>query len=154
MQHDSKIQIRSAAREDINALMALERRVFAADSMSRKSIRHFLETQSASVVVAEAGCEIVGCAIVLFHPLSPKSARLYSLAVAPEHEGRGIGPLLVKACEDAARAHDRCQLRLEVHERNARAITLYRKQGYAQFARRCGYYKDFGDALRFRKELH
>jgi len=154
MQHDGDIRIRCATREDLDALMAIERRVFSADSMSRKSVRHFLEASSASVVVAETRGEIVGCAIVLFHPSSPQSARLYSLAVVPAQEGRGIGPLLVRASENAARARRRRQLRLEVHERNARAIALYRKEGYAQFARRCGYYRDFGDALRFRKELH
>lgn len=154
MQHDLDIAIRHGTRADIGVLEALEERVFAGDRMSRKSLRHFLESPSASVMIAEHRGTPVGCAIVLFHPSSPIAARLYSLAVEPAHEGRGIGPTLIRASEDAARARHRHQLRLEVHEENARAIALYRKEGYAQFARRSGYYKDLGDALRFRKELH
>jgi len=40
-----------------------------------------------------------------------------------------------------------------VHENNPRAIACYRKAGYTEFGRHVGYYKDLGDALRFRKAL-
>jgi ribosomal protein S18 acetylase RimI-like enzyme len=156
MQHEARIQdvhIRSGAMRDIDALLSLERAVFAADCMSRKSLRRFLNSKSASVLIAEHDGAVAGAAVVLLHPLSPNAARLYSLAVAPHDEGHGIGALLLHGAEEIAREHGRAQLRLEVHEKNRRAIRLYRREGYAQFGRRCGYYKDLGDALRFRKEL-
>ena len=159
MQHDSDtriqdVQIRTGAMDDIDALLALERSVFATDCMSRKSLRRFLCSKTAIVLIAEHDGMVAGAAVVLFHPQSPHAARLYSIAIDPREAGHGIGPRLLHECEDIAREHGRAQLRLEVHENNQRAIGLYRKQGYCEFGRRCGYYKDFGDALRFRKELN
>jgi len=154
---DTRIQdvhIRPGAMHDIDALLSLERSVFATDCMSRKSLRRFLCSKTATVLIAEHDGAVAGAAVVLFHPLSPNAARLYSLAVDPHEEGHGIGPMLLHGAEEIAREHGRAQLRLEVHENNRRAIHLYRREGYAEFGRRCGYYKDFGDALRFRKELN
>ncbi len=157
MQYDARMQdihIRPGAMQDIDALLALERNVFAADCMSRKSLQRFLNSKSATVLIAEHDSTVAGAAVVLLHPLSPHAARLYSLAVDPQDEGNGIGSMLLHGAEDIAREHGRAQLRLEVHEKNRRAIKLYRREGYAVFGRRCGYYKDLGDALRFRKELN
>jgi ribosomal protein S18 acetylase RimI-like enzyme len=137
---------------DLDDLLELEILVFANDRMSRRSLRHFLFTLSATVVVAEQLGQIVGCAVVLFRPNS-MIARLYSIAVLPRRAGRGIGPALLAASEQAALARRRRTLRLEVHERNHRAIALYRKAGYEQFGRLEKYYADKGNALRFEKHL-
>ena len=153
MQHGSDIRIRPGAMSDIDALIARERNVFAAKCMSRKSLRRFLSVPTATVLIAEHGKMVAGCAVLLMHASTPAMARLYSIAVAPANEGHGIGPMLLHSCEEAARQHGRAQIRLEVHEQNQRAIGLYRKEGYAEFGRHVGYYKDLGDALRFRKEL-
>lgn len=156
MQHGTDIRIRYGTASDIDALLALERNVFATDCMSRKSLRRFLSVPTAVVLIAQlqdSQTAVAGCAVLLLRASTPEMARLYSLAVDPAHEGFGIGPQLLKACEESARTHGRVQIRLEVHENNARAITLYRKEGYAEFGRRVGYYKDLGDALRFRKLL-
>ena len=156
MQYEARIQdvyIRSGAMHDIDALLKLERSVFAADCMSRKSLRRFLNSKSATVLIAEHNGTVAGAAVVLIHPLSPNSARLYSLAVDPHDEGHGIGAMLLHGAEAITRERGRVQLRLEVHEKNRRAIRLYRREGYAQFGRRSGYYRDFGDALRFRKDV-
>jgi ribosomal-protein-alanine N-acetyltransferase len=146
------VHLRRARMADLDDLLELEILVFANDRMSRRSLRHFLSTPSATVVVAQHGGYIVGCAVVLFRPNSA-IARLYSIAVSPRSAGRGIGPALLAASEQAALARRRRMLRLEVHERNHRAIALYRKAGYAQFGRHEKYYADKGNALRFEKHL-
>jgi ribosomal protein S18 acetylase RimI-like enzyme len=145
-------RIRKAASGDFEALMALEQRVFATDQLSRRSMRHFLRSPTAVLIVAEEGGELAGAAIVLFRPRA-MVARLYSIAVTPQMSGRGIAPLLLQACEQAARARNCHTVRLEVHETNAAAISRYRKAGYAEFGCRRGYYEDGGDALRFEKRL-
>jgi hypothetical protein len=61
--------------------------------------------------------------------------------------------MLLGAAEDAALAHDRVVMRLEVHENNAKAIARYRKAGYNLFGRHFQYYADRGHALRFEKRL-
>ena len=148
----AEIRVRKAERGDVDALSELEQRVFATERLSRPSLRRFLKSPSAEVIVARQGDRLAGSAIVLFRPRSVV-ARLYSIAVAPHIAGRGVGPMLLAAAEAAAVAR-RCRaIRLEVHVTNHAAISRYRKSGYKQFARHRGYYEDGGDALRFEKRL-
>jgi ribosomal protein S18 acetylase RimI-like enzyme len=145
--------IRPAERHDLDALMELEQQVFATDRLSRRSLRHFLQSATAAVLVADDhDGRLAGTAIVLFRPRS-MVARLYSIAVAPHMGGRGVGPLLIAAAEEAACQRGATSMRLEVHETNHAAITRYRKSGYHEFGRRARYYEDGGDALRFEKSL-
>jgi ribosomal protein S18 acetylase RimI-like enzyme len=146
------IQLRPGAPADVDALCKLENRVFSYDQLSRRGFRRFLASPTASLIVAECDGGCAGYALVLFRPPSP-IARLYSIAVEPAVSGRGIGPLLLSAAEDIARGRGATVLRLEVHERNAAAISRYRKSGYVLFGRRAGYYDDHGNALRFEKAL-
>ena len=133
----SAVHVRKAERADIDVLLELERRVFATDRLSRRSLRRFLKSASAEVIVVEEGARFVGTAIVLFRPRSV-IARLYSLAVAPEMSGRGLAPVLLGAAECAAFARGCRAIRLEVHQTNHAAIARYRKSGYRQFARQAG----------------
>jgi [ribosomal protein S18]-alanine N-acetyltransferase len=146
------VHIRRGRLADVDALLELETQVFASDRMARRGLRHFLVAATATVLVAEHHGRIAGCAVLLFR-LNSTIARLYSIAVAPDSVGRGIGPALLAASEQAARAKRRRSLRLEVHEGNHRAIARYRKAGYQQFGCHEAYYADKGDALRFEKSL-
>ena len=146
------IHARPAERGDLDALIDLEHQVFAADRLSRRSLRRFLQSNSAQVIVADDGGRLAGAAVVLFRPRS-SVARLYSIAVAPHLAGRGVGAMLLAAAEEAALARDCTSIRLEVHETNHVAISRYRKSGYREFGRHARYYDDGGDALRFEKQL-
>jgi [ribosomal protein S18]-alanine N-acetyltransferase len=146
------IRIRRSKPADLDALFDLEHRVFETDRMSRRSLRRLLGSPSAAVLVAEADGAIAGVATVLFRANS-RIARLYSLAVAPKHTGRGIAAALMAAAEKAARSRLSLYLRLEVHEKNHGAIKVYRKAGYREFGRHHAYYEDSGHALRFEKRL-
>ena len=149
--HDP-IRLRPAARGDLDALVDIENRAFDGDIISRRSLRRFLTAPSAVSIVAEQAGAIVGYALVLFRPHSA-AARLYSIAVDPEARGRGVGPALISAAEEAALDRDCVWMRLEVHENNAAAIARYRKAGYRQFGRRPGYYEDGGAALLLERRL-
>jgi [ribosomal protein S18]-alanine N-acetyltransferase len=137
---------------DLGELLALEETVFTTDKLSRRSFRHFLTSPHASLIVAEEGGKFAGYVLVLYPPRS-KAARLYSIAVAPHIGGRGIGPKLLAAAEETAKRRRRRTMRLEVHERNTRAIARYEKSGYRLFGRHHEYYDDRGHALRFEKPL-
>jgi len=145
--------VRKAERGDVDALAALEHRVFATDRLSRRSLQRFLKSPSADVIVAQDDTGLAGNAIVLFRPRS-LIARLYSIAVAPAMGGRGVGAMLLAAAEAAALARGCRAIRLEVHVTNHAAISRYRKSGYREFSRLRRYYEDGGDALRFEKRLH
>jgi ribosomal protein S18 acetylase RimI-like enzyme len=152
LQSAPAVRVRKAEPADLDALDALEHRVFATDHLSRRSLRHFLRAPTAEVLVAEHDGELAGTAIVLFRPRS-SVARLYSIAVAPHKGGRGVGPTLLAAAEAAAVERGCGAMRLEVHETNAAAIARYRKSHYKEFGRYARYYEDGGDALRFEKPL-
>jgi ribosomal protein S18 acetylase RimI-like enzyme len=147
-----EVRLRKAEPGDIDALNALEQRVFATDRLSRRSLARFLKSPTAEVLVAQQGESLAGTAIVLFRPRAVM-ARLYSIAVAPHMGGRGLGSKLLNAAEAAALARGCTTLRLEVHQGNHTAIARYRKSGYREFARHRHYYEDGGDALRFEKRL-
>jgi ribosomal protein S18 acetylase RimI-like enzyme len=144
--------IRLARVEDLDALLTLENRCFELDRLSRRSFRHFLASDTASCVVAERAGELLGYALVLFHGRTAL-ARLYSMAVAPEHQGQGLGRVLLEAAETAALDGGTAVMRLEVHPQNFAAIALYRRAGYLEFGVYRGFYEDDSDALRMQHVL-
>mgnify|MGYP002403806637 CR=1 FL=1 len=137
---------------DLAALVTLELDVFKTDIVSRRSFRHFIASRQASLIIAEERGGLAGYVLVLYPPRS-RLARLYSIAVGPHVGGRGLGPRLLAAAEEAARRRGRRAMRLEVHVRNKRAIARYEKSGYRLFGRHRDYYDDHADALRFEKPL-
>jgi ribosomal-protein-alanine N-acetyltransferase len=148
----SSLRIRHGTPADLDALCWLENKVFETDRMSRRSLRRLLAAPSAVVLVAQSAAGIAGAALVLFRTDSA-IARLYSLAVAPHHTGRGVASTLLAAAAKAARKRQCAVLRLEVHEKNLGAIKCYRKAGFHEFGRHLRYYEDKGHALRFEKRL-
>jgi ribosomal protein S18 acetylase RimI-like enzyme len=146
------IRLRPAEAADLDALVDLENRVFDIDRLSRRGFRRLFGSRTAELIVATEGNKFAGYALLLFRPNS-SIARLYSIAVAPDAAGKGVGPTLLAAAEEAARKRHCTHLRLEVHERNARAIARYRKSGYDLFGRHLNYYDDHGHALRFEKKI-
>jgi ribosomal protein S18 acetylase RimI-like enzyme len=151
-QNHAQVRVRAAAPADLAALVELEHRVFATDRLSRRSLRRFLSSPTALVLVADHAPHLAGTAIVLFRPRST-IARLYSIAVAPHMGGRGVATQLLAAAESAALTRGCLAMRLEVHETNHAAISRYRKSGYREFGRHHRYYENGGDALRFEKLL-
>ncbi|KGF67057.1 GCN5 family acetyltransferase [Hoeflea sp. BAL378] len=150
-------RIRPAVISDIDALDTIEKAVFPTDRISRRSFRTLIDRPTAETLVAQAetaggGVEVTGYAMILFRA-GAALARLYSLAVAPGHAGRGIGRALLAAAEKAAMDHDRILLRLEVREDNVSAIALYKTAGYRRIGRVADYYADGMAALRFEKLL-
>lgn len=66
--------------------------------------------------------------------LASTSPRPYlsDLAVSPSHRRRGLGELLVKACEEWTRHRGYDKLYLKVDEKNASGMGLYCSMGYAK----------------------
>jgi len=144
--------VRRGDSGDLDSLLALENRVFTTDWLSRRSFRRFLRSPAAALIIAERSARLAGYALVLFRPRT-RVACLYSIAVAPEQAGRGIGPALLAAAEDAAARRGCNALRLEVQVENSPAIARYQKSGFRLLGRRLRYYDDGGDAFRFEKRL-
>ena len=83
-------------------------------------------------------------------------AELLLLAVAPGHQRRGIGRLLLDQFVDCARAAGTGRIHLEVREGNP-AAAMYRSAGFRPAGRRSQYYRGADgrqfDALTFAREL-
>lgn len=144
--------IRVARPADLDALVDLENRCFQGDRMSRRSYAAALHNPRAILLVNGAPDALLAAAALFFRTNS-NAARLYTIAVAPEARGRGLGAALLRACEKAARKRGATALRLEVNIRNKSALALYRKSGYGIRERINRYYEDGSDALRLEKPL-
>lgn len=147
------MQLRPAVLADLDALLQLERECFDTDRISQRSMRRFLKRNSPIFRVAEEAGQVLGYGLLLCHK-GTSLARLYSLAVSPRAQGKGLGKTLMAALEDAAEADERRFIRLEVRTDNAAAIALYKNSGYKTIGKRPGYYEDGGDALQLEKRLH
>jgi ribosomal protein S18 acetylase RimI-like enzyme len=148
----SRVAIRAAKIDDAAALERIEAVSFDGDRLSRRSLKHHLQSPTCDALVAMLAGRIVGYAM-LFYRSTSTLARLYSIATIPEARGKGVANALMTACEKAARKRGCTALRLEVRIDNPGAIGLYRKLGYIGFGRYENYYEDGEAALRFEKPL-
>lgn len=144
--------IRRGQAGDLGAVHDLENATFSMDRLSRRSLRYFLQSPTASLLLAEDAQGLAAYALTAFRRGSD-IARLYSIAVAQQASGRGLGRLLLAACEADAGARGTTWMRLEVRPDNPAAIRLYQAMGYRQFGSIADYYEDDSLALRFEKRL-
>jgi len=150
-------RLRRGRISDLDALVELERglfqsRRFAGHVISRASLRRFIDSSSASLVIAEAGKQLAGYVLVLYRANS-NFARMYSIGVAAHFRRRGLARKLLIAAEEDAIRRRRSAMRLEVRADDPRAIALYKTSGYCLFGRYPRYYDGRTDALRFEKPL-
>jgi ribosomal-protein-alanine N-acetyltransferase len=142
--------IRQARLEDLDSIDAIETGVFHSDRLSRRSLRAFIRSNSACLLVAAKRNEILGYSLIGFRKGS-HVARLYSIASGVGQKGVGRG--LLKTSEKIAMARKCLTLRLEVRADNFRAQDLYERNGYVCFETIEDYYEDGETALRFEKKL-
>jgi ribosomal protein S18 acetylase RimI-like enzyme len=143
--------IRPATLADLDALVALEAGFPDEDQFDRRTWRRLLGGQSAALV-HESGGVIDASAVLLFRQGSD-IARLYSIAVAADARGQGLGARLLAACEEHARSSGAERIRLEVRCTNSSAHRLYESAGYRVIARLESYYPDGEAAHRMEKVL-
>lgn len=146
------LQFRLAQTSDIPFLMSIETAAFSGDRLSLRRFKHWVKAGNAILLVAEHEHKVLAYGLVLLRK-GQRLARLYSLAVAPELKGKGVGRLLLQQLEHHTAAKGWQFMRLEVAENNLAAIALYQTMGYTQFGRYPHYYEDQQDALRMEKFL-
>ncbi|MBR3385057.1 MAG: GNAT family N-acetyltransferase [Atopobiaceae bacterium] len=81
------------------------------------------------IVVGSAGIDAVGTKEKLRHRAE------FGISVIRECWGLGIGRALTQACVACARRAGYAQLELDVVAENARAIALYRSEGFVEYGR-------------------
>lgn len=143
---------RPVREQDLQALHELETASFSSDRLSRRRLKHWIQAANRILIVAEAGDQILAYGLVLLHR-GTRLARLYSIAVADNARGSGLGKALMKELEAGAATKGRLFMRLEVAQDNTAAIRLYESLGYVAFGTYSAYYEDQRDALRMQKRV-
>ena len=146
------LEVRDAVPGDLPRLVDIENHVFAGDRLTRRAFRHLLTRANAINLVAVGGAGVVGYVTVLLRRGSA-GARIYSLAVHPRWQGRGVGTRLLQLAESRAAQRGCTFMRLEVRADNAGAIRQYVRAGYGRIGVKPAYYDDGEMALRFQKPL-
>ena len=147
----ARIRIRRASMSDAAALFEMEA-LFPSDRMNLRSIRRFIASDSARVIVATRDGKPVGNLVLLLRANSRK-ARIYSVVVSPAARGLGIGDRLVQSAERVARDAGRHTVTLEVRTDNAAARALYARRRYVESRTLRRFYEDGGDGLRLERVL-
>src|SRR3569623_2363047 len=107
--------IRDATLDDLDALVQIENRCFDGDRLSRRNFRYLLTKGNAETVVDVDGGVMRGYAMLLINT-GTSLARMYSLAVDPAQQRKGVASALLQASEERARRHDAVTLRLDIRK--------------------------------------
>lgn len=152
------VQVRRAASDDADAILALMPRLAAFDVPKSRNpldlwrsdaamFQRWLDGEVAECfvhVAVDDSAKILGFTLVSLRPelLSHEpSAHLEAIAVGEDAEGMGVGQALLAAAEGEATAHGARTITLHVFAVNTRARGFYEKSGYD------------GELIRYIKEL-
>jgi [ribosomal protein S18]-alanine N-acetyltransferase len=139
-----EISILPARRDDLEAIMLLERSGFpAAEQWSERSWGGELIGDSRTILIARAQHPVGVISIKTVGEL----ADVHRLVVEPRSRRRGIGIDLVRAGLERVRQHGVREVILDVGYGNEPAIALYQQLGFEQLSARRNYYGPGQDAL-------
>ena len=69
-------------------------------------------------------------------------AHILNVCVSPEHQGEGLGKILIEYLLDSARRMSADIVLLEVRPSNKKAVSLYHDMGFCEVGTRKNYYPD------------
>ncbi len=141
--------IRYCTHDDIHAVVAINTTTLPehySDYFYYEILSEFPET----FLVSEIGELVVGyimCRVEYgFSHLRrfglARKGHVVSVAVLPEHRGKGVGSSLIEYCQGEMAKKSCKEVYLEVRVSNEQAISLYRRLNYKLVSRLEGYYRD------------
>lgn len=145
--------IETATESDCADLWRLESASFdQARRSSRRSLRRSLRSrrQRVRLVRLAAGEPAVAAAILMLYP---HTVRIYSVAVTPALQGRGLGRALVQDAVGLAAAIGARRVSLEVDALDTALVAWYERQGFVPAQRLEDYYGSGRPALRLRRSV-
>ena len=141
-----KFDLRKARKRDLDDLMAIEEACFS-DSIrwSHEDMTDAIDDGMLTVLVDPNLCVVAYMAIVDLK----RSRHIDSIAVHPDHSGRGLGRRLMNYAH-----RGQSVVKLEVDETNVVARGLYESLGYQQYGSKIpNYYGQGRHALKMRRQL-
>ncbi|GIH29171.1 ribosomal-protein-alanine acetyltransferase [Acrocarpospora phusangensis] len=144
--------LRQMTRDDLAAVIEIERATFPADAWTEGMLRGELADQPRTrhYLVAEIEGRIVGYAGLA---VAADQADVQTIAVYAEHRRAGIGSQLLTALLTEAARRRATRIFLEVRADNPGAKTMYTNFGFEAYGVRRGYYDDGTDAITMMREL-
>ncbi|MDR0520035.1 MAG: ribosomal protein S18-alanine N-acetyltransferase [Clostridiales Family XIII bacterium] len=155
------VRIRSAAEEDIDAIMELESVCFSLPwargdyerDIGENILSYYVVAETKGTAAADGGGaanargDIAGARpnIVAGYGgvwVVADECHIMTIAVAPEHRQAGIGAMMFMKLMDEARLRGARRFFLEVRVSNAAAISMYEKFGFRTIDTRKAYYSD------------
>ena len=147
------IIVRPATIDDLEAILAIEKRAFQKDRFGKRQYIYLLRKAKSTVYLVITRKKVAGTAVMLWRRNS-KTGRLYNIAVHPDFQGQGMGAVLMEACEKQCRKRSCTVVTLEVRSDNKDAIRFYQNRGYDITMTLKRYYSDGTDGLRMVKKLN
>ena len=145
------MNIQEASLQDLDFLQQLEKTCFSTHRQStRKSLRHSILSAHQKVLIAHEGDTPCGSMILLYYK---NQIRIYSLAVLPEFNGRGIGSALVNYAIHTAKTFGVGTLSLEADILNSSLVKWYENFGFQAMHVIMDYYAKDEDAVRMTLEI-
>ena len=135
------VSIEPMAREDLDEILTIERLSFPS-AWSRESYLRELRSRNSYYFVARLAGAVIGHAGMW---TVSDEAHISTIAVHPDHRGRGVGRLLLSRLIQLARHHHAAKVTLEVREANHIARSLYRTFGFDEAGVLPRYYGDTGE---------
>lgn len=154
--HDgSTLNLRLAAREDIEALFALDQACFRPGiAYSKSELQYLVFHPRSRSVIAEDESGVAGFAVLqLVLEKGRRIGHVVTIDVSPAWRRRGVGRLLMNELLSFCREADAGLLRLEVAVDNQGALAFYRLLGFQERGRLRGFYLGKLDALQMVLEL-
>jgi ribosomal protein S18 acetylase RimI-like enzyme len=143
------VEIEPASLRDLGALRHVEQVCFPKDAWPLMDLIGVLTFPGVVRLKAVNGKQMVGFIAGDIRRMEGV-AWIATVAVLPDYRGRGIGSLLLKACEVQITVS---RIRLCVRVSNEVAIRLYEKFGYSKVGEWTRYYQDGESALVMEKHL-
>lgn len=140
-----EVTIESLRRRHIRRCVEIERILFPGDSpWSAKAFHAELDAGGYYVAAVDDTGELFGYAgLALVGRPGDWEAGLHTIAVHPDHQGRGLGTALLRTLLDRADELDAAVV-LEVRTDNDTAIALYERHGFVRMGLRRRYYQPSG----------
>jgi [ribosomal protein S18]-alanine N-acetyltransferase len=134
-----EILVRKLAAPDVPVVVAILHESPEAAAWSRDSLLRMESAGGAMMWVAERNGNVAG---FLIGRSVADEFEIQNMAVAAEHRRHGVGSKLLESALEFSRIAAIARVYLEVRSSNARAIAIYKRQGFTECGRRARYYRD------------
>lgn len=128
--------LRDMTADDLDAVLAIEQQVHS-HPWTRGNFSDALKSGYQCKAYEDGNGEMLGYAVTM---LAVDEAELLDIAIAAQHQRRGLGRKLLQEMVVLARRHHMRRMVLEVRASNQPAIGLYRSAGFADIGLRREYY--------------